>query len=176
MTIPDDSETIDLFEPLMVSEASPARAGLNDLALELAETSAALRSGLPASVAEALADLVRAMNCYYSNLIEGHDTHPIDIERAIRKSETFSLKPKRISPCRNGSTKVVWRKRRRHLHQLLNCTVVSARICRASSCLSGTRKRAKNFLLCPAGCAHATSKSGGMLPSALVRCRVSWNG
>ena len=22
------------------------------------------------------------MNCYYSNLIEGHDTHPIDIERA----------------------------------------------------------------------------------------------
>ena len=30
----------------------------------------------------ALADLVRAMNCYYSNLIEGHDTHPVDIERA----------------------------------------------------------------------------------------------
>jgi len=24
------------------------------------------------------------MNCYYSNLIEGHDTHPIDIERALR--------------------------------------------------------------------------------------------
>ena len=33
----------------------------------------------------ALADLVRAMNCYYSNLIEGHDTHPIDIERALKK-------------------------------------------------------------------------------------------
>jgi Fic family protein len=32
----------------------------------------------------ALADLVRAMNCYYSNLIEGHDTHPVDIERAMR--------------------------------------------------------------------------------------------
>ena len=31
-----------------------------------------------------LASLVRAMNCYYSNLIEGHDTHPIDIERALR--------------------------------------------------------------------------------------------
>jgi Fic family protein len=25
------------------------------------------------------------MNCYYSNLIEGHDTHPIDIERALKK-------------------------------------------------------------------------------------------
>lgn len=84
MTIPDDGETIGLFEPLMVSEGAPARAGLNDLALELAEKSAAFRSGLPASIAEALADLVRAMNCYYSNLIEGHDTHPIDIERAMR--------------------------------------------------------------------------------------------
>lgn len=25
------------------------------------------------------------MNCYYSNLIEGHDTHPVDIERALKK-------------------------------------------------------------------------------------------
>jgi len=33
---------------------------------------------------KALADLVRAMNCYYSNLIEGHDTHPVDIERALK--------------------------------------------------------------------------------------------
>src|ERR1700685_279597 len=32
----------------------------------------------------ALADLVRSMNCYYSNLIEGHDTHPVDIERALK--------------------------------------------------------------------------------------------
>ena len=23
------------------------------------------------------------MNCYYSNLIEGHNTHPIDIQRAL---------------------------------------------------------------------------------------------
>ena len=93
MTIPDEGETIGLFEPLMVSEGSPARAGLNDLALELAEKSAAFRSGLPASIAEALADLVRAMNCYYSNLIEGHDTHPIDIERAMRND--YSADPKK---------------------------------------------------------------------------------
>ncbi len=84
MTISDDGETIGLFEPLMVSEGSPARAGLNDLVLELAEKSAAFRSGLPTSIVEALADLVRAMNCYYSNLIEGHDTHPINIERAMQ--------------------------------------------------------------------------------------------
>lgn len=93
MTIPDDGETVGLFEPLMVSEGSPARAGLNDLALELAEKSAAFRSRLPASVSEALADLVRSMNCYYSNLIEGHDTHPIDIERAMRND--YSADPKK---------------------------------------------------------------------------------
>jgi Fic family protein len=93
MTIPDDGETIGLFEPLMVSEGSPARARLNDLALDLAEKSAALRSSMPAPVAGALADLVRAMNCYYSNLIEGHDTHPIDIERAMRND--YSADPKK---------------------------------------------------------------------------------
>lgn len=32
----------------------------------------------------AIADLLRTVNCYYSNLIEGHDTHPVDIERAMR--------------------------------------------------------------------------------------------
>lgn len=79
----DDGESIGLFEPLMVAEASPHRGRLNDLALELAEKSAAFRAGLPESIAAALADLVRSMNCYYSNLIEGHNTHPVDIERAL---------------------------------------------------------------------------------------------
>jgi hypothetical protein len=30
-----------------------------------------------------LAPRVRSMNCYYSNLIKGHDTHPHDIDRAL---------------------------------------------------------------------------------------------
>ena len=47
----DDGETVGLFEPLMVSEGSLARAGLNDLVLELAEKSAGFRSSLPASMA-----------------------------------------------------------------------------------------------------------------------------
>lgn len=93
MTIRDDGETMGLFEPLMVSEGSPARGGLNDLVLELAEKSAGFRSSLPASIAEALADLVRAVDCYYSNLIEGHDTHPVDIERAMRND--YSADPKK---------------------------------------------------------------------------------
>lgn len=89
----DDGESIGLFEPLMVSESSPHRGTLNDLALELAEKSAAFRSSLPQSTATALADLVRAMNCYYSNLIEGHNTHPVDIERALE--DDYSADPRK---------------------------------------------------------------------------------
>jgi Fic family protein len=33
------------------------------------------------------------MNCYYSNLIEGHDTHPVDIERALKGD--YSNDPKK---------------------------------------------------------------------------------
>jgi Fic family protein len=32
------------------------------------------------------------MNCYYSNLIEGHNTHPIDIERAMRDDYSDDLR------------------------------------------------------------------------------------
>ncbi len=77
----------------MVPEGAPARAGLNDLALELAEKSAGFRSGLPSSVSGALAVLVRAMNCYYRILIEGLDIHPIDIERAMQGD--YSADPSR---------------------------------------------------------------------------------
>jgi Fic family protein len=72
------------MEPLLLPADSRHRAGLTDLALELAQKSAGFRRSLPASLASSLADLVRSMNCYYSNLIEGHATHPIDIERALR--------------------------------------------------------------------------------------------
>ncbi|WP_298983100.1 Fic family protein [uncultured Roseibium sp.] len=84
MSARDDGESIGLFEPLMISESSSARGELNDLALDLAARAAAFRASLPASIASALADLIRSMNCYYSNLIEGHNTHPVDIERALQ--------------------------------------------------------------------------------------------
>ena len=42
------------------------------------------RRSLPGELCTALAALVRSMNCYYSNLIEGHNTHPVDIERALQ--------------------------------------------------------------------------------------------
>ncbi|MFP6827537.1 MAG: Fic family protein, partial [Gammaproteobacteria bacterium] len=74
------------MDPLVLSGDSRHRAELNDLAIELATASAGFRRSMPDGVVTALANLVRAMNCYYSNLIEGHDTHPVDIERALKKN------------------------------------------------------------------------------------------
>jgi hypothetical protein len=81
----DRGEPVSLMEPMRISETSRHRAGLADLAVELAAHAAGFRRSLPEGVLTALADLVRAMNCYYSNLIEGHDTHPVDIERALNE-------------------------------------------------------------------------------------------
>ncbi|MGH8574128.1 MAG: Fic family protein, partial [Gammaproteobacteria bacterium] len=66
------------MEPLTIAEGSPHRAGLTDLAFDLAQKAAGFRRSLPPGLLASLATLVRAMNCYYSNLIEGHDTHPVD--------------------------------------------------------------------------------------------------
>lgn len=54
-----------------------------DLVAEIAATAARLGRSLHPATATNLADLVRIMNTYYSNLIEGHDTRPRDIERAL---------------------------------------------------------------------------------------------
>ena len=80
----DKGETVTLMEPLLIGSDSRHRAALTDLAFDLTQRSAGFRSSLPPSLLTSLANLVRAMNCYYSNLIEGHDTHPIDIERALK--------------------------------------------------------------------------------------------
>ena len=72
------------MEPLLIGETSRFRGPLTDLAVELAQKAAGFRRSLPVSLLKSLADLVRSMNCYYSNLIEGHYTHPIDIERALK--------------------------------------------------------------------------------------------
>lgn len=89
----DRGEAVGLMDPMLVSMSSPKRGELTDLAIELAAKSSGFRSRLQPSIAASLADLVRSMNCYYSNLIEGHDTHPIDIERALK--EDFSKDKKK---------------------------------------------------------------------------------
>jgi Fic family protein len=89
----DRGESITQMEPLLVGESGRRREALADLAVELTAASTGLRRSLPDGIVKALSDLVRSMNCYYSNLIEGHDTHPVDIERAL--NEDYSADPKK---------------------------------------------------------------------------------
>lgn len=78
-------ESIGAMEPMLLPDNIRQRSELSDLALELAQKSSGLLRSLPEHIASSLATLVRSMNCYYSNLIEGHNTHPIDIERALQQ-------------------------------------------------------------------------------------------
>src|SRR5260370_3138096 len=80
----DRGEAISDMEPLLIGDSSRHRGGLTDLAFDLTQKSAGFRRSLPDSLLTSVADLVRAMNCYYSNLIDGHDIHPIDIERSLK--------------------------------------------------------------------------------------------
>lgn len=70
------------MEPMLPPEGT---AELDDLVLDLVQRSAALAAALPGPIQVELGHLVRKMNCYYSNLIEGHQTHPRDIERALAR-------------------------------------------------------------------------------------------
>jgi len=87
----DRGETCFSIEPLIPEEASKHRSDLNDLAMELSSASRELAVALPEAIRAPLSCLVRSMECHYSNVIEGHDTHPIDVERALRQD--FSADP-----------------------------------------------------------------------------------
>ena len=91
----DRGETTALMEPLLIAEGSRHRTGLTDFAVELAARSAGFTRSLPPGVHRALGTLVRATSCYYSNLIEGHDTHPVDIERPLKGD--YSAEPEKRS-------------------------------------------------------------------------------
>lgn len=72
---------ISQFEPLM-----PADTGeLENAAFDLAQASAGLATKLHPATLDGVRELLRVINSYYSNLIEGNNTHPIDVERAMRK-------------------------------------------------------------------------------------------
>lgn len=73
-------ESVSRIEPARFEEAPEAIA---DLVANLSAAGAVLGSALHPTTAAHLASLVRIMNTYYSNLIEGHDTRPRDIERAL---------------------------------------------------------------------------------------------
>ena len=65
-TVADRGESVTQMEPLLISESSPHRGALTDLAIDLAGKAAGFRGSLAPGIRTALADLVRSMNCYYS--------------------------------------------------------------------------------------------------------------
>ena len=78
------------MEPMLPSDGSKA---LEDIAFDLISNANALAGQIHPIVTESVGNLVRSMNCYYSNLIEGHDTHPRDIDRALHKD--YSTEPRK---------------------------------------------------------------------------------
>jgi Fic family protein len=76
----DAIESVQRIEPARLEEPGEAIA---DIVADLSAATAELGNSLHPRTAANLADLVRIMNAYYSNLIEGHNTRPRDIERAL---------------------------------------------------------------------------------------------
>jgi Fic family protein len=73
-------ESVQRIEPALLEEPSAA---ISDIVAELSAATATLGKALHPRTAANLATLIRIMNAYYSNLIEGHNTRPKDIERAL---------------------------------------------------------------------------------------------
>jgi Fic family protein len=77
------------MEPLLPDVSSE----LEDMAREIVSRSASLGGQLHPITRNSVVELLRITNSYYSNLIEGHSTHPIDIERAMQQD--YSSDPAR---------------------------------------------------------------------------------
>jgi Fic/DOC family len=81
------------IEPLLPDER---HVELGDLTFELISVASALAGQLHPIITESVGGLGRSMNCYYSNLIEGHNTVPRDIERALAQDYSTDLKKRNL--------------------------------------------------------------------------------
>lgn len=85
-TFPDSPH---LMEPLLPAVDEDLERACYDLSITSAEFAASLHP----MTAQEVGKMVSNMNCYYSNLIEGHDTKPVDIERAL--NDDYSAVPEK---------------------------------------------------------------------------------
>lgn len=81
------------MEPMLPNEGDVM---LEDLALNLTAKAMSLASKINPHIKDAIGDLVRSMNCYYSNLIEGHNTHPVDIEKALSGNYSNNIEKRNL--------------------------------------------------------------------------------
>ena len=79
------------MEPMLPQDS---RQTVENLAVDLVAKSHQLAGQIRPEVRHSIGELVRSMNCYYSNLIEGHNTHPRDIEKAMIDKE-YSADPRK---------------------------------------------------------------------------------
>jgi len=77
------------MEPMLPEESK----GLENLAIDLVAKASTLAGKVNPLLAASIGDLVRSMNCYYSNLIEDHQTYPVDIDRAL--ANDYAQEPER---------------------------------------------------------------------------------
>ncbi|MDB4987960.1 MAG: hypothetical protein JWN04_3138 [Myxococcaceae bacterium] len=73
-------ETLFRIEPCSLNQYP---ASLADVITDVVSLASELGAMLPPRTAASLAGLVRVVNCYYSNVIEGHNARPREIERAL---------------------------------------------------------------------------------------------
>ncbi len=86
-------QSVALMEPMLPEEGNRL---LENLAMDLTAKASALAGQVHPIVRESIGDLVRSINCYYSNLIEGHNTHPRDIDRALADDFSDNLEKRNL--------------------------------------------------------------------------------
>lgn len=79
--------------PSSMQPLFPEPGPLEELGLSVLREASALGGQLHPHSRRSVADLLRTINTYHSNLIEGHDTRPLDIARAL--AGRFSTDPER---------------------------------------------------------------------------------
>jgi len=85
------------MEPLAPQTTAP----LKDKATEIIRCSASLSGSLRPQTLDSIVEMMRLTNSYYSNRIEGNDTHPIEVQKALwepesRKSDDDALRKQSV--------------------------------------------------------------------------------
>ena len=87
--------------PTAMEPLSPLTDQLKDKATDVIRGSAALSGALQPQTLESIVDMMRLTNSYYSNRIEGNDTHPIEVQKALwateeRKTDEYALREQSV--------------------------------------------------------------------------------
>lgn len=87
------TENTGLMEPPLPPEGTGR---LDDLVVDLVSKASSFAGMLNPVVGRSVGNFVRSMNCYYSNLIEGHDRHPEKLIARLRKTIQMNRKSMRF--------------------------------------------------------------------------------